>query len=210
LAFLTNEGGKNVSSRYSFPSMALSPQKQKSTKDDLDRPWTPGDSIPAPEATHKGADSGWALWNEVSQQHEERFAPTAPMGAASVDAHDQAWASTQPAGIGPATQPARRHAEPLFTLEAVLLVARRNNRVCPRPRRWVELYKLLPVRATPRGVLKAPPPVMGKAWTSTPALSKRLCVREQIEWAERAGVLEAVMAFMQSMPEEDWVHMGED
>jgi hypothetical protein len=190
--------------------MSLSPHKKKSAKDDLERPWTPGDSIPVPEATHKGADSGWALWNEVAQQHEERFAPTAPMGAAAVDAHDQAWASTQPAGIAPAAQPVRRKGEAIFTLEAALLLARRNNRVCPRPRRWVELYKLLPGRQTQRGVQKAPPPVMGSAWTSTPSLTKRLCLREQIEWAERAGVLEAVMAFLQSMSEEEWVHMGED
>jgi hypothetical protein len=44
----------------------------------------------------------------------------------------------------------------------------------------------------------------------TPPLTKRLCFREQIEWAEAAGLLESVMAFMQSMSEQDWLHMGED
>ena len=44
----------------------------------------------------------------------------------------------------------------------------------------------------------------------TAPLTKRLVFREQIEWAERAGVLEDVVAFMQSMAEEDWLHMGED
>ena len=56
--------------------------KQKHTggkKDELDRPWVPGDAIPVPEAVHKGADSGWALWDEISKQHEARFAETAPM-----------------------------------------------------------------------------------------------------------------------------------
>ena len=59
--------------------------------------------------------------------------------------------------------------------------------------------------------MQSPPaPVTGPAWSVTPSLSKRLCFREQIEWAEREGVLESVMAFMQGMAEEDWLHMGED
>jgi hypothetical protein len=50
----------------------------------------------------------------------------------------------------------------------------------------------------------------GNAWSETPPLTKRLCFREQIEWAEKQGVLENAIAFMQSMPETDWLHMGED
>ena len=41
----------------------------------------------------------------------------------------------------------------------------------------------------------------------TLSLARRL---ELLEWAEREGVLESVVAFMQSLPEEDWLHMGED
>ena len=55
-----------------------------------------------------------------------------------------------------------------------------------------------------------PPPITGQAWAVTPSLTKRLHFREQIEWAERAGILDAVMAFMQALPEEEWLHMGED
>ncbi|HEY0823138.1 MAG TPA: hypothetical protein VGD76_05070, partial [Ramlibacter sp.] len=54
---------------------------------ELDRPWLPGDPIPAPEAIHSDGDSAWALWKEVSQQHERRFADTAPL--------------TQPPGLSP-------------------------------------------------------------------------------------------------------------
>lgn len=183
---------------------------KRPNKDDLDRTWHPGDSIPAPDAEHRGAESGWALWNEVAQQHERKFAPTAPMTNVGMDAHDRAWASTVPAGAATPGAPVRRDALPLFTLDAAMLVARRNNRVCPRPERWAEFYALLPVRQTPRGVQQAPQPLTGTAWTMTPSLTKRLCFREQIEWAERQGALEAVMAFMQTMPEEDWLHMGED
>jgi hypothetical protein len=192
-----------------FPSPKKPPARQGG---DLDRPWEAGDSIPAPEAIHSDGESAWALWNEVKQQHERRFADTAPMTRPpGMGAEDAGWAATQPAGTAlrqPAGTP--RDEQPLFTLESAMLVARRNNRVCPRPERWDEFTRLLPARKTLRGSQPPPVPPTGAAWGVTPALTKRLVFREQIEWAERQGVLEAVMAFMQSMPEEDWLHMGDD
>lgn len=195
--------------------MASSAPKSPSpspTKDVLDTPYIPGDKIPVPEAV-EGGESAWALWSEENEVHERRFADTAP---ASVEMMRQGedspgWAQTQPgspAGLAPA--PRRREEKPLFTLEAAMLVARRNNRVSPRPQRWQELHAMLPPRKTLRGVQQPPAPPTGPAWAVTPPLTKRLCFREHIEWAERQGVLESVMAFMQMMPEEDWLHMGED
>jgi hypothetical protein len=178
---------------------------------DLDRPWEAGDTIPAPEAIHRDGESAWALWNEVSRQHEARFAPTAPMSApVRLSPEELAWARTQPASPLAGTPRNGRDPQPLFTIETAMLVARRNNRVCPRPARWTAFSALLPARKTLRGTLQPPAPVTGAAWAVTPALTKRLCFREQIEWAEREGVLEAAVEFMQSLPEADWLHMGED
>lgn len=180
---------------------------------DLDRPWEAGDSIPAPEALHSDGETGWALWNEAQQQVERRFADTAPMTQPpGMSPEEVSWAATQPAGstyLPKKIQPPAP-AQPLFTLESAMLVARRNNRVCPRPERWDAFMALLPAKKTLRGQQQPPAPPTGKAWTVTPALTKRLCFREQIEWAESAGVLESVMSFMQSMAEEEWLHMGED
>src|SRR5690606_4410899 len=121
------------------------------------------------------------------------------------------WAKTRPLERGGQVAPGGAgQAQPLFSLDAAMLVARRNNRVCPRPERWVELAELLPPRKTLRGMQQPPAAITGAAWKVTPPLTKRLCFREQIEWAERQGVLEIVMAFMQALPEEDWLHMGED
>jgi hypothetical protein len=186
------------------------PPKKPSRKDELDRPWIPGDSIPAPEAVHKDSESGWALWNEATQVHERKFMPTAPMPVAERGSGDSpGWAATQPAG-GQSRPAASQKSQPLFTLESAMLVARRNNRVCPRPDQWNEFFKLLPPRKTLRGSQQPPVPVTGPAWNVTPPLTKRLCFREQIEWAESQGVLESVVAFMQAMSEEEWLHMGED
>jgi hypothetical protein len=197
-----------------FRTPKPSPQKKKV---DLDQPWQAGDSIPAPEAIHGDGDTAWALWHEANQQHEQKFAPTAPMTSpppvpTTLSPEEQAWAATQPAGAleKALLAPRRREAQPLFTLEGAMLVARRNNRVCPRPERWLEFSAMLPPKKTLRGMMKPPAPITGPAWAATPSLTKRLCFREQIEWAEQAGLLESVMAFMQSMPETDWLHMGED
>ena len=195
--------------------MAFPPKKKPARSGTgLDRPWEAGDSIPAPEALHGDGESAWALWNEVSDQHERRFADTAPATRPpGMTADEAAWAATQPAGavLKPtkATKPAKGSA-PIFTLDTAMLVARRNNRVCPRPQRWDEFTGLLPARKTLRGSQQPPVAPTGAAWAVTPALTKRLCFREQIEWAENAGMLESAMAFMHSMSEEEWLHMGED
>lgn len=193
-----------------FPASSKKPARRTT---DLDRPWEAGDSIPAPEALHQDGDTGWALWNEAHQQQERRFADTAPMTQPpGLTPEEVAWAATQPAGSAMPKRPLvpRPADKPLFTLEAAMLVARKNNRVCPRPERWDAFMQLLPAKKSLRGTQHPPAPATGAAWAVTPALTKRLCFREQIEWAERAGVLEAVMQFMQSMPEEEWLHMGED
>ncbi|MDB5914864.1 MAG: hypothetical protein JWP22_3539, partial [Ramlibacter sp.] len=58
--------------------MAFPPQKNTTRKkDDLDRPWEVGDAIPAPEAIVKDGDSAWALFDELTRQHEQKFAETA-------------------------------------------------------------------------------------------------------------------------------------
>ena len=179
---------------------------------ELDLPYALGDKIPAAEAVERSGESVWALWSEVNQQHENRFADTAPASTLQrPPSEDQGWAKTQPASTL-RSPPRKRVAEakPLFTLDAAMLVARRNNRVCPRAERWAELHALLPARQTQRGEQKPPVPPTGAAWSKTAPLTKRLLFREHIEWAEAQGALENVMAFMQTMPETDWLHMGED
>jgi len=188
------------------------PQEQQARKSDFDLPYALGDKIPAGEAIERSGESVWALWSEVNQQHENRFADTAPASTAQrLPAEDQGWAKTQPASSLRAPKVRTRTPEPqLFTLDGAMLVARRNNRVCPRAERWQELHALLPPRKTPRGEQKPPVPPTGPAWSKTAPLTKRLLFREHIEWAEAQGALENVMAFMQTMPETDWLHMGED
>ena len=186
------------------------PRKTGDRPRDLDRAWEAGDPIPAPEVLHEDGDAAWALWNQVARQHEAGFAPTAPMTLPpNLSSEQLGWARTLPAAGAPSLRAPARQTQPLFTLETALLVSRRNNRVCPRPERWNAFSELLPARKTLRGTQQPPTAATGAAWTVTPSLTKRLFFREQLEWADRAGVLETAIAFMQSMAEEDWLHMGE-
>lgn len=173
--------------------------------------WEAGDPMPLPEVEHRDGDSAWALWTQVSRQHDARFAPTAPLTLPPAMAPEQvAWARTLPASRDALRRTAARASQPLFTLETALLLARRNNRVCPRPAQWDALTALLPARKTVRGVRQPPAATTGAAWAATPSLTKRLCLREQLEWAEREGALEAVIRFLQGLAEDEWLHMGED
>lgn len=179
---------------------------------DLDRPWQHGDALPVAEAVHSDGDTAWALFNELTREQEQRFADTAPMTQPPLRAEEVGWAATRPASaaaIVPRLVPPARP-QPQLTLDAAMLLARRNNRVCPRPERWTALTALLPVRKTARGSQQPPAPATGAAWAITPPLTKRVCFREQIEWAESLGALEQVVAFMQSIPEDEWLHMGEE
>jgi hypothetical protein len=182
-------------------------------KKDLENPWELGDTIPAPDAVHSDGDTAWALFNELAHQQEQRFADTAPMTQPPLNREEASWAATQPASRN---QPlslvpiARGPSQLFFSLESAMLVARRNNRVCPRPERWTEFSALLSARKTARGLQQPPAAATGPAWAVTAPLTKRMCFREQIEWAEQAGALEDAIRFMHSISEDEWLHMGED
>ena len=100
-------------------------------------------------------------------------------------------------GVAPASQPKA-------TLEEVMALARRNNRSCPLPAPWAVFYELLPARVTDGA--KAPPPVDRQGWTASSAMHKRLRLRDQIEWADRTGVLQHAHDFLARLPEEHWHH----
>jgi hypothetical protein len=97
----------------------------------------------------------------------------------------------------------------MITVDQVVDVATKNSRVCPQPQKWQQLYDLLPNKKRKGASWEPSLPLILAAWWDTPAMSKILRLREHIEWAEAHGVLEQVYAFLQSLPEKDWHHLGE-
>ncbi len=169
-------------------------------------PYLRGDPIPKPEAVEKDTDTTWAEWADLTAAENRKFADTAPATRSqryTVD--DRGYAPTTPAPLQnlharPATPVVRE-----LTVVEVMVEARKNNRVCPKPAKWQQLYEMLPDRQRS----EPPPPLVGAAWDATPSIPKRMCFREHIEWAASHGCLRQVFTFMKSLPEGEWHHMGD-
>ena len=97
----------------------------------------------------------------------------------------------------------------MATLKDAIAEATKNQRICPQPRRWNELYHLLPDRRRQGGRWEPALPLILAAWHDTGALFKSLRLREHLEWAASHGALEQVYSFLLSLPESDWHHYGE-
>lgn len=97
----------------------------------------------------------------------------------------------------------------MISIDQVLAIATENNRVCLQPQKWQQLYELLPNKSRKGAGWEPPLPLILAAWRDTPSMSKRLRLREHIEWAAKHGCLKQVYEFMQSLPEDEWLHIGE-
>lgn len=98
---------------------------------------------------------------------------------------------------------------PKLSVSQVLSLATRDGRVCPQPQEWNRLYELLPNRGRVGYGWEPALPLILAAWYDTPAILKMARLREHIEWAEEQGALSQVHAFLLSLPEEKWHHLGE-
>ena len=159
----------------------------------LPPPQFPADRATAPAGLEHNTESAWALFEALRKGEEAPPKPTPAPG----------YEPTEPLGLAGAPGVAAA-SQPKATLEEVMALARRNNRSCPLPAPWAVFYELLPARVTDGA--KAPPPVDRQGWTSSSAMHKRLRLRDQIEWADRTGVLQQAHDFLARLPEEHWHH----
>jgi hypothetical protein len=169
-------------------------------KHSLDEPYVHGDPIPAPDATETDTDTSWALWSDLEATDKVRYADTVPLTLPGPS-------TKLPAPSAPKRSRSDSHAR--VTLEDALMECRRNNRVCPTPPKWQQLYQLLAAKAHEGGRSPPPEPLTGEAWLNTPALAKRMSFRDHIEWAAAHGCIDEVFGFVKRLPEDHWHHMGE-
>ena len=165
------------------------PSKKKDTSiDALGRTYHPGEPLPAPEVDEKNTDTAWDIFQALQDGTHQDF-PTTTRETLDARRHPRlAKAALKP-----------------LTMEEVMFEARRNNRVCPLPSHWQRLQQLLRQQAG----TEPPPPIEVAAWRSIPSLNKRLCLRNQVQWAWEHRVLEAMFAFLRDLPEDKWHHMGD-
>jgi hypothetical protein len=81
-----------------------------------------------------------------------------------------------------------------------------NERVCPQPQKWGELYEMLPNKRRAGGSWEPPLPFIQATWHDTPYQAKRHRLMAHILWAERQGQLDRIERYLRSLREEDWHH----
>lgn len=97
----------------------------------------------------------------------------------------------------------------MTNLDEVLAEVQKNQRVCPQPRKWQQLFDMLPDKQRKgAGWEPALPLILAALW-DTPDMSKMVRLREHIEWAASHGYLEEVSLFLRELPEDQWHHLGE-
>jgi hypothetical protein len=101
-------------------------------------------------------------------------------------------------------------AKEMITAEDLKKYVQEQERVCPEPGKWDQLWEMLPNREQKNtGGWNPPLPLILAAWPHTSVIQKRLRLIEHIEYAESHGVIEEISSFLKSLPESQWVHLGE-
>lgn len=198
------------------------------SKPTIPQPLFPGDRATAPMALEDASETTWRQFEQLLSNQEMGFDQAKPDEPAhetiqetlKEDARDaQATVPTESQQQSPryaATEPmqipasaraaAPKAARREITVDDLMTLARRNNRSCPIPAKWAEFHALLPTREHQGKRIPAPPPIEGAAWSASSPMQKRLRLRDQIEWADRAGALVAAGEFLAALSEEQWFH----
>ncbi|MCX6781594.1 MAG: hypothetical protein NTW66_00500 [Candidatus Magasanikbacteria bacterium] len=85
-----------------------------------------------------------------------------------------------------------------------------DNRVCPNPSKWNDLFGMLKnTKQKSDGGWNPSLPLILAAWEETTPLEKQLRLKEHIQWAADNNQLNEVGKFIRSMPESEWTHFEE-
>lgn len=140
---------------------------------------------PLPDVSESNSETTWRMFTELQAQDSCRFMKTEP-------------STLVPLGDAPS------HARRMLAVDEVMYEVRRYNRVCPVEAQWRILGEMLREAGA-----DAPAALTGTEFRRTPPLARRSRVREQVEWAAQHGLLREAFSFFTSLPEGDWVHMGD-
>ena len=92
---------------------------------------------------------------------------------------------------------------------SVIAYCKENNRVCPVPQKWNELWEMLPSRKRKGNSWEPSPPLILAAWHDTPAMLKMIRLSDHVKWASEHEALSEVSSFLRGLKEADWFHVGD-
>ena len=94
-------------------------------------------------------------------------------------------------------------------VEEVMEYCRANNRICPMPKQWNTLWKMLPGSDRVTSGFRPPLPLILGSWhDSTPDMKMRR-LTEHIQWAITHHAIVPIVGYLYGLSEEDWLHFGE-
>jgi hypothetical protein len=91
-------------------------------------------------------------------------------------------------------------------VEELIEFSRAERRVCPRPEKWAELFKIISPSLSDS---KVPPPLILASWWHTLEVEKRERLALHIRYAEETGKLAQVATFLTSLSDDEWTLEGE-
>jgi len=94
----------------------------------------------------------------------------------------------------------------MTTLQDLISEIEKNDRVCPQPTKWNELYEILPDKKRKGNGWEPSLPLILVAWYDTSIIAKKLRLREHIEWASEHGCLDSVYSFLVSLKDDEWYY----
>jgi hypothetical protein len=104
---------------------------------------------------------------------------------------------------------ANRPREMTAAIDQLLSYCRENERVCPIPDKWNQLYQMLPDTHRKGGGWEPSLPLILNAWWEASDDQKRQRFTEHVRWAVEHAALDEIGQFLRSLAESDWYHRGD-
>lgn len=96
-----------------------------------------------------------------------------------------------------------------YTFEKIADFCKQNNRICPQPQLWNNLWQKLNNKKQVGAGWQPSLPLILAAWWDTPPFSKQLRLMEHLRWAEANNQLQEIGQFLYNLREEDWFHLND-
>jgi hypothetical protein len=97
----------------------------------------------------------------------------------------------------------------MHSLEELIRYCTDNNRVCPQPQLWNEMWNKLKDKKQISAGWEPPLPLILAAWHASSNGSKQLRFEQHLVWANSHGQLREISDFLISLTEEQWFHTND-
>ncbi len=94
-------------------------------------------------------------------------------------------------------------------LKKILEFVNENDKICPKPQKWQELWDLLPNKQRIEGRWNPPLPLILAAWWETNDFEKKERLYAHIHYAESENALDLICEYLENLTNDDWIYKNE-